>query len=81
MNSEDHGLKLDSDLNETLNLEVSLIVNSNGQGEFISATPESHSKLAGEIIQKLQFEPTYSDCKPVAHFYNLTITIVYSNNE
>ena len=79
LNSDDYGLKLDANLNQRLVLKVSLIVNSDGEGEFLSATPSSHNQLAKQIIQQLKFEPTYSDCKPVAQLYNLTLNISQVN--
>ena len=80
LNSNNYGWKLDSNLNQPLVLEVSLIIDSTGKGEFLATTPPSQNQLAEQIIQKLEFEPTYSDCKPVAQLYKLTLTISPQGN-
>ena len=84
LHSADYGWQLGSYFNQPLVLEVLAIIDDTGKPEMLSDYPPKvlqgnsrvdYTQLAGAILQKLQFEPTYSDCRPVAQVYYLKFII------
>lgn len=84
LDSAEYEWQFGSYFNQPLVLEVLTIIDHTGKPEMLSDNPPKvlqgssrvdYAELAGAIIQKLQFEPTYSDCQPVAQVYYLKLII------
>ncbi len=84
LDSADYGWQFGSYFNQPVVLELLTIIDGTGKPEMLPDYPPKvlqgtsrvdYTQLAGAIIQKLQFEPTYSECKPVAQVYYLKLII------